>query len=433
MRPVVLLYMDDSPLSTDLRALLRSFGMVGLGGSCEAEALEWIGRGSVDAVVQARGGPTETLRSAAEDAGVDFVALDLCPQDSLGQGLEPRQEELLRARLQCLPDAAARRREGDHFDRLMGQSEPILDLAEQIIRMAPSQAPILVTGESGTGKGLTANAIHDRSRYREGPFVAINCGAIPPSLVESQLFGHERGSFTGAHRRHAGCFERAGNGTLFLDEITELPLEAQVKLLRVLESSEVTRVGGERPIPLNCRVVAATNACPDEAVRSGRFRADLYYRLSVLRLVIPPLRERREDIPELAEHFSAVLSKEEGSERRLSAGAMNRLSAFDWPGNVRELRNTLHSAVVLSRGPIIEETDLPLDRSGRAQGEHLRIPVGIPVEEAERRLILRTLSSMGGNKSQAAGVLGISLKTLYNRLHAYGEMAPRSEVHHGVA
>jgi len=433
MRPVVLLLMDDSPLSRDLRTLLRGCGMVGLGGSCEAEALEWIRRGSIDAVVQARRGPSGTLEAAAEQHGVDFLSLDMSPKESLCQDLEPGHEALLRARLRYLPEAAARRRAGDHLDGLLGRSELIMDLAEQIIRMAPSQAHILVTGESGTGKGLTANAIHDRSRYREGPFVAINCGAIPPNLVESQLFGHERGSFTGAHRRHAGCFERAANGTLLLDEITELPLEAQVKLLRVLESNEVTRVGGERPIPLNCRVIAATNACPDEAVRAGRFRADLFYRLSVLRLVIPPLRERREDIPELAEHFSAILSAEEGAERQLSTGAIHRLSAFDWPGNVRELRNTLHSAIILSRGPIIEVADLPLDRAGRATREHLRIPVGIPVEEAERRLILRTLSSMGGNKSQAAGVLGISLKTLYNRLHAYGEMAPRDEVRRVVA
>ncbi|TVP46437.1 MAG: sigma-54-dependent Fis family transcriptional regulator [Gemmatimonadales bacterium] len=433
MRPVTYLYMDDSPLFADTRALLRRCGMVGLGGSCEAEALEWITRRSVDAVVQGRGCQTGALRSAAEANGIDFVAIDPPSTDSRDRGIDPRCEDVLEARLRCVVESASRRRAADHFDRLMGRSEPMLDLAEQIIRMAPSHAPILISGESGTGKGLSAAAVHDRSRYREGPFVAINCGAIPPSLVESQLFGHERGSFTGAHRRHAGCFERAENGTLFLDEIAELPLEAQVKLLRVLESNEVTRVGGERPIPLNCRVIAATNACPVEAVRAGRLRKDLFYRLSVLRLAIPPLRERREDIPELAEHFSAVLSEEEGAERRLSAGAINRLSVHAWPGNVRELRNTLHSAVILSRGPVIEERDLPLDSGGSAVREHLRIPVGIPVEEAERRLILRTLSSMGGNKSQAAGVLGISLKTLYNRLHAYGEMAPPTEVQRGLA
>jgi len=427
MRPLALLYMDESPLFDRVRRVLRECGVMGLGSSHEGEALDWITRPGVDVVIRTGVCASSAMEAATRRRGIDLISLraDEPGTDPAHQELTPGDQGRLAALLAGLPEAARQRREEDHLDGLIGRSDPILDLVEQLLRMAPSQAPILITGESGTGKGLAAAAIHDRSRNAEGPFVAVNCGAIPPGLIESHLFGHERGSFTGAQRRHAGCFEQAANGTLFLDEIAELPLEAQVKLLRILESGEVTRVGGERPIPLHCRVVTATNRSPEGAVRDGRLREDLFYRLGVLRLNLPSLRDRREDIPELATHFASLLAGQEGLGRRLSRGALDRLAAHRWPGNVRELRNTLHSAVILAPGPVIGEEDLPLDGSPPTfQQEHLRIPVGIPVEEAERRLILRTLSHLGGNKSRAAKVLGISLKTLYNRLHAYGEMPP---------
>jgi two-component system, NtrC family, response regulator AtoC len=430
MRPLAFLYMDESPLFDRVRRVLRECGVVGMGSSHEGEAVDWITRPGVDVVIRAGARASSALEKAARASGVDLVSLhaDDMGTDATHRDLSSGDQGRLEALLAGLPEAARQRREEDHLDGLIGRSDPILDLVEQLLRMAPSHAPILITGESGTGKGLAAAAIHDRSRNAGGPFVAVNCGAIPPSLIESHLFGHEKGSFTGAERRHAGCFEQAAHGTLFLDEIAELPLGAQVKLLRVLESGEVTRVGGERPIPLHCRVVTATNRSPEGAVKSGQLREDLFYRLGVLRLNLPSLRDRKGDIPELALHFARLLSGQEGLARRLSRGALDRLSAYPWPGNVRELRNTLHSAVILAPGPVIGEEDLPLDASPRdLHEEHLRIPVGIPVEEAERRLILRTLSHLGGNKSRAAKVLGISLKTLYNRLHAYGEMLPRGE------
>jgi two-component system, NtrC family, response regulator AtoC len=365
MRPVALLYMDESPLFQRIRQVLRECGVVGVGSSHEAEAVDWVTRPGMDVVIRAGACPSAALHDAARNSGVDVVSLHAqeAGADAALRDLSPGDEGRLQALLAELPQAARQRRQEDNLDELIGRSDPILDVVEQLLRMAPSHAPILITGESGTGKGLAAAAIHDRSRHAEGPLVAVNCGAIPPNLIESHLFGHEKGSFTGAQRRHAGCFEQAANGTLFLDEIAELPLEAQVKLLRVLESGEVTRVGGERPIPLHCRVVTATNLCPEGAVRSGRLREDLFYRLGVLRLNLPPLRDRKGDIPDLAVHFARLISGKEGLARRLSRGALDRLVEHPWPGNVRELRNALHSAVILAPGPIIGEEDLPLDRS----------------------------------------------------------------------
>lgn len=429
MRPVAFVFMDDSPLFKPVKSVLRRCGVVGLAGSHEGEALDWISRPGLDVVIGAGGAPPARLREAAGRSGVDLLSIHDGNGAPANDRLHPGDQDRLEAVLRNLPARAARRRGiGDHFDAMVGSSNALLDAAEHLLRMAPSRAPILITGESGTGKGLAAAAIHDRSKNADGPFVAVNCGAIPETLVESHLFGHEKGSFTGAERRHAGCFEQAAHGTLFLDEIAELPPGAQVKLLRVLESGEVTRVGGEKPIRLSCRVITATNRCPERAVRAGQLREDLFYRLGVLRLSLPALRERREDVGPLAHHFVDRLSIQEGMPRSLSSGALDRLMTHSWPGNIRELRNALHSAVVLSEGPEIGEEDIVLEQTdGSAHEEHLRIPLGIPVEEAERRLILRTLRHLAGNKSKAARVLGISLKTLYNRLHAYGEMLPREE------
>ncbi|MET0659808.1 MAG: sigma-54 dependent transcriptional regulator [Steroidobacteraceae bacterium] len=309
----------------------------------------------------------------------------------------------------------------DGFGSLIGRSAAMQHLFDQIRRVAPTKASVLIVGESGTGKELVARELHDRSSRAEQPFVAVNCGAIPANLIEAELFGYERGSFTGAVRSHAGYFERAAGGTLFLDEITEMPLEMQVKLLRVLESGCMVRVGGDREIPVSCRVLAATNRDPNRAVSEGRMRGDLLYRIAVFPLYIPLLREREDDAELLARHFLAQLNVEEGADKRLSADSLVCLKQHSWPGNVRELRNAVQRAFILAD----EELQLrsvvskPMVISIMSDARALRIPVGTALAEAERWMILATLKECGGNKTRAAALLGVSLKTLYNRLNEY--------------
>jgi len=312
---------------------------------------------------------------------------------------------------------------------LVGVSPAMVRLREQVRRMGRAQAGVFISGETGTGKEVVAQALHDASGRRKGPFVAVNCGAISPSLVESELFGHERGSFTGATRQHAGVFQQASGGTLLLDEITEMPLSLQIRLLRVLETGVVVPVGGERPVEVDCRVLAACNRDPLESVQQGILREDLYYRLNILHIRIPPLRERPEDIPRLARHFLGELADGQGVAAHaapdLEEEVSRLLEAWPWPGNCRELRNVLEGAFCLAGGGRIRPEHLPDElRSGRPSrsrdGGALRIVPGTTVEEAERRLILATLEDLQGHKTRAAEVLGISLKTLYNRLHSYG-------------
>jgi len=308
------------------------------------------------------------------------------------------------------------------FGNIVGRSEPIVRLCGVMSRVAPTESSVIISGESGTGKEVFARTIHDLSNRSKAPFLPVNCGAISPGVIESELFGHERGSFTGAERRHRGCFERASHGTLFLDEIAEMPAESQSKLLRVLETGRLTRVGGEEPVSVDVRVVAATNRPLDEALESGALREDLYYRLRVFQLDIPPLRERRQDIPLLARHFLGRQDDDQAS--RISAEAVERLRDYAWPGNVRELRNAILSASILAEDEIQVDM-LPQEvRTGEARHaptdtDVVRIPVGTPIREAERSLIMATLERHDGNKAMTAEVLGISLKTLYNRLHAY--------------
>lgn len=300
-------------------------------------------------------------------------------------------------------------------------------------RVAPTDATVLITGETGTGKDLLAEMIHQLSRRSFGPFVAINCGALSPSLIESELFGHEPGSFTGAQRTHRGCFERAHRGTLFLDEITEMPVDLQLKLLRAIESSTVIRVGGEDPIPAEVRLLAASNRSPGEEVAARRFRADLFYRLDVFSLHLPPLRCRGDDIIDLAQHFLARLNRTYNTHRELESSALDRLRGHAWPGNVRELKNIVEHAFILADRRITADC-LPssiceVDATSRSNGcaiagpaphPFVSIPLGTSLAEMRRRLILATLKECGGNKRRAAGRLGVSLKTLYNRLREYG-------------
>jgi DNA-binding NtrC family response regulator len=304
------------------------------------------------------------------------------------------------------------------FGPLIGASAPMQKVYDLIGKVAPTEATVLITGDTGTGKEIVAQTLHQLSRRGREPFLPLNCGAVSPNLIESELFGHERGSFTGAERAHRGYFERASRGTLFLDEVTETPMELQVKLLRVLETATIMRVGGSEPIKVNVRVIAATNRRPEEAVAAGKLREDLLYRLNVFPIQLPALVDRRDDVELLAEHFLAMLNREEGTSKTLSGPALERLRAHSWPGNVRELRNVLQRAFILAEDEIRVDA-LPLGSSVASSASDLHLKVGTSVAEAERRLILATLDHFAGDKKKTADVLKISLKTLYNRINVY--------------
>jgi two-component system response regulator AtoC len=280
---------------------------------------------------------------------------------------------------------------------------------------------VLITGESGTGKELVAQTLHDLSRRRKSAFIPINCGAISPQLIESEVFGHEKGSFTGAVREHKGYFERANGGTLFLDEITEMPIELQVKLLRVLEEGTFMRIGSDRAIEVDVRVIAATNRNPHEAVAEGKLREDLLYRLQVFPLHLPPLRERGRDVILIADEFLRDMNRAEGTSKTFTTDAHEILMGRHWPGNVRELRNVVQRAYIMA-DDLIDAACVRLE-AGKAEkdtgGPFLQVRVGSTVAEVERRLMLATLEQCGGTKEKAAQMLGISLKTLYNRLREY--------------
>ena len=309
--------------------------------------------------------------------------------------------------------------------KLVGECPAMRELFKGIKRVAPTNVSVLISGESGTGKELVAETIHSLSGRSNEPFIAVNCGAIPATLVESEMFGYERGSFTGAVRSQAGYFERAGRGTLFLDEVAEMPLDLQVKLLRALESRRICRVGGEREIPLHARVIAATNRTPADAVSDNRLRADLLYRLAVFHIEVPALRYRARDADLLARHFLEHLNRNEDRHKSLSAGSIAYLRDHSWPGNVRELYNTLQRAYILAD----EELDLrasdvyaPCIESCAAAEEFVSIKPGMSLCDVERIVITQTLTQCNGNKTRAAAVLGISLKTLYNRLNEYSAL-----------
>jgi two-component system, NtrC family, response regulator AtoC len=312
------------------------------------------------------------------------------------------------------------------FESIIGRSAPMDKLFEQMKLVAPTRSSVLIIGESGTGKELVANAIHRASPRRNERFLAINCGAIPSDILESELFGHERGAFTGAVSRKIGKFELAHRGTLFLDEISELYPELQVKLLRVLEERQVMRVGGSELIEVDFRLIAATNRDLEKEVSDGRFREDLYYRLKVVTLRIPPLRERVSDIPPLAEHFLALFCQEHGkAPKRLSAQALEMLARYPWPGNVRQLRNVIESVVVFHQGEEVQPGDLPVEVRESVAVSSAGAPVqsvaGEPrtMADIERQAILETLQRTGGHRAKAADLLGIGLRTLQRKLKEY--------------
>ena len=316
-------------------------------------------------------------------------------------------------------------REAGRLGDMVGRSKPMQDVMRVVEQVAPSMASVLITGETGSGKEILARTIHRLSPRSNRPFVAINCSAIPESLMESEIFGHERGAFTGAAERRLGCFELADGGTLLLDEIGEMPAPTQTKLLRVLEDHKVRRIGSKTETPVDVRVLAATNKDPDRAVGKGELRQDLYFRLNVFHIHLPALREHKEDIPPLIEEMLRDLNEKYHRQiRGVSAEVLEQFKGYTWPGNVRELRNIIERAVIVCDRDLIGRAHLPEEFGranplGAAELSALRFPIGTTVEAAERELILQTLAATQNNKTRAAELLGISLKTLHNKLKEY--------------
>jgi two-component system response regulator HydG len=363
----------------------------------------------------------EALKKGAYDyltKPLDFDELRFAMERAMDHSQLKQENRLLRESL------------GGRFDRrnIIGRSVPMAELLETVAQVAPSEATILIVGESGTGKELIAGAIHHNSHRKEGPLVNMNCAAVTETLLESELFGHEKGAFTGAYKRKEGRFVQADGGTLFLDEVSEMSLAMQAKLLRVLQEMEITRVGGEEPLKVDVRLVAATNKDLMQEIEAGRFREDLFYRLNVVTLRIPPLRERHEDIPLLAQHFlTQFAQKNQKTVKGFTPQAMDRLLKYDWPGNVRELMNAVERAVVLSRSDYLGDEEFVLvfrnkPEEQRAEPVEVKGPANLPLEEVEKTTILNTLDAAGGNKSEAARRLGITRRTLHKKLKKYGLM-----------
>jgi DNA-binding NtrC family response regulator len=365
---------------------------------------------------------------ATVDAAVDAVR-----RGAADYLTKPTQPALLKATLTRLSRVRALRREVDdlrdalrergRLGPIIGRSRAMQPVFDMIARVAPTGAGVLIQGESGTGKELVAQALHELSGRKDAPLVAVNCGAIPENLIESELFGHEKGSFTGADRQHRGFFERADGGTLFLDEITEMPLQLQVKLLRVLETGRVQRVGGSTTIQTDVRVFAATNRDPALAIEEGKLREDLFFRLAVFPISLPPLREREGDIALLAQHFLDGHNRAHGTDKHWAPGALAILALQEWRGNARELRNAVQRAYILAKD-VLQAQDAAvrpfrLVPAPEPAAGTISVEVGASIADAEKLLIRATLAEVDGDKSRAAHVLGISLKTLYNRLSLY--------------
>jgi DNA-binding NtrC family response regulator len=397
------------------------------------------------------GDGTELLRDLEEYPSVETIlitanatvasAIDALRMGASDYLTKPLDLARLKAVLDRLRRAVALRREVrtlrrqlrelGRFGGLVGTSDAMQEVYDLLERVAPTDTTVLLVGESGTGKELVAQTIHQLSRRADGPFVPVNCGAVSPQLIESELFGHEKGSFTGAERRHRGVFERASRGTLLLDEITEMSEDLQVKLLRVLENRSMHRVGGSREIEVDVRVVAATNRDPEEAVEAGALRRDLYFRLSVFPVMLPPLQARGDDVQLLAVHFLNQLSRAAGRAKEFDRAALEALGrTSSWPGNVRELKNVVERAFILARDRITADCLPPAIRGeASVKSSGFQAPVGTTLDEVVRRHTLATLEHFGGNKKRTAEVLGISLKTLYNRLNRYREGDGSDDAH----
>jgi DNA-binding NtrC family response regulator len=449
----VLIVDDEASQRAGLAGMVTAWGMVADTASDGAEALEKLGQSSVDviltdlnmagmdgfelldklqrlgdsppAIVLTAFGSVESAVKTVHELGA-FWFLEKPIQASALEALVRRAASHGRLRNDNRSLETQLRYKGSLGD-LVGTSPKMQEIFALLQQAGPSKACVLITGVSGTGKEMVARAIHRLSPRRQGPFHAINCAALPESLIESELFGHEKGSFTGATERTAGCFELAQNGTLLLDEIGEMPAQTQAKLLRILEDSKVRRLGGKTEFEVDVRVVAATNKIPDEAVKKGMLREDLYYRLNVFHIHLPPLRERKDDIMPIAESLITLLnSKHDCRVTGISQEVQDVFRAYNWPGNVRELRNALERSVILAGQGNVEQKHLPatftspMVETPAGDGESVQFRVGTTVEEAERGLIMRTLEHTKNNKTKAAEILGISLKTLHNKLKEYG-------------
>lgn len=402
-------------------AVVTDFRMPGLDGTQLCRLLLERDPG-IPVIVMTAFGSLETAVEAIRAGAFDFVTKPV-EMDLLAIAVERAlKHRELQQRVEQLSEEVERSRGlGD----LLGESEPMHRLFDQISRLAHSEATILIRGESGTGKELVARALHRGSPRRSGPMVSINCAALPDNLLESELFGHVRGAFTGAQSAREGLFAKANGGTLYLDEVGELPLALQPKLLRALEEGKVRPVGSDREVPFDARLVAATNRALEELVENGQFRQDLYYRINVIEIEVPPLRDRDNDVWLLAQHFIAEFSQRGGrTVTGLSESAAERLLDYDWPGNVRELKNAMERAVALTRQTRISVGDLP--RKLRRYERPLSIQPGRgaadleSLETVEKRHILYALKVVEGNKSKAARALGCDRKTLYRKLKAYG-------------
>ncbi|MBT8096107.1 MAG: sigma-54 dependent transcriptional regulator [Woeseia sp.] len=426
--PNILLVDDDAGFTDATSALLSAEGLNVCTASTIAEARSLLESGTFDIqfvdlalpdgsglelvdkrsprTVIITGHPSvETAIRAVRDRVDDYLVKPLNKADLLSAILTPAQ-------------AKATTEGSGRFAGMVGESPQMQALYSELERYGPTNVTVLIRGESGTGKDLVARALHEIYAPKE-KFIAVNCGAIPAELIASELFGHEKGSFTGATGKHLGFFERAGNGTVFLDEIGELPLEQQVTLLRVLENRTVQRVGGDRDVKINARVVAATNADIEKAIAAKEFREDLYYRLMVLPVDVPPLREREGDVELLAKHFLAQAADEHGAPGEFADAVLDALQRHSWPGNVRELKHTvLRSALMCIGNNKVDQLPVGFERPPALSGDG-GLTVGMSIREVERELIMKTLDHYDGNKTQTAEALGVSLKTLYNRLNEY--------------
>jgi DNA-binding NtrC family response regulator len=373
---------------------------------------------TVPVIILTGHGTIETAVQAMHDGAYDFLTkpvnldrLSLLVKRALGSRELALQNRAMQEELE--------RRSG--FASIIGRSAEMRQVFEMVRQVAPSRSSVLITGESGSGKEMIAEALHYNSPRKDKPFIKLHCAALSESLLESELFGHEKGAFTGAIARKRGRFELANLGTLFLDEIGEINQNVQIKLLRVLEEKKFERVGGEETIEVDVRLIAATNKVLKEAIAKGAFREDLYYRLNVVNIHIPPLRERKEDIPLLVAAFLKEFSQENGKPiEGIDPKARLALYNYSWPGNVRQLRNSIESAVVLSKSTTITIEDLPPNIKGETGGDTLRLPVGASLADMEKEVIRSTLVREGGNKSRTAEILGIGRKTLHRKIEEYG-------------
>ncbi len=446
MKFSVLVIDDEKNIRTGLKAALEMDGYEVLLAADGDEGLELALHGDVDLVITDLRMPgvsgEEILRRVtSESPGIPVIVLT-------GHGTVENAVEAMRSgaydfltkplnldRLSLLVKRALQSRElvlhnreleremegRKSFEHIIGKSPAMIKVFEVVKRVAPTKASVLITGESGVGKELIANALHNLSPRKDSPFVKVHCAALAETLLESELFGHEKGSFTGAVSRKRGRFELAHSGTIFLDEIGEIDQSVQIKILRVLQEKKFERVGGEETLEVDVRVVTATNRDLEREIAEGRFREDLFYRLNVVRIHVPPLRERKDDLPLMISAFIKEFAEENGKRiEGIEPKARSALYAYDWPGNVRQLRNCIESAVVLSSGPNITLEDIPPSIRPGDEIPAVSIPVGSTLSDAEREVILRTLSSCNGNKSRTAEILGIGRKTLHRKLDEYG-------------